>query len=574
MRKFFLLSLLISLYLSLNITGLQAQQVALTQTYSDDNITFAYPAGWVVGRVGSDAVELGSSIRALDAPNSGLDRGEVYMRILISVGALASAGPQSYLEELSSQATRNQVYGEIENITINRRSAAIVQRDDLGRNIERIIGIIDMGNGRIGGILATIAQDEVDLHFNNVVAILATLSATDVVESGFWTYVDDFIRFQYPLDWEVARVTDELINIKNTDEAFLGLPEQALIQVVTFDLFRVDVTYEQVILGIESQEPTYTFNELVPTTVGDDDGAVVRYTIDDEGIEGLFILFPLFDGRIGLVNLQVPSGELANYADVITTVAESVEVPATVLLTGSQLPFDTFARYETEDSNYEMNHPPNWLVQEIPTGLLLSNDLNIAQRTVNDLETGTVLMLVYPRIEQLPFPVDVRTPTAVTNRFRQASPSIGITQLSDTIRTVDDDGFVTSTVYGLHPEYDLWIITQEKPNNQILTSLVYTPRGEMGLHQRQVRTVTQSFEYSGASLTDCDLTAINVVNARSGPGVAFSVQESVGANAPIKGIAQTIGGDGFIWWQIEGGGWVREDVVTETDNCYLLPPPS
>lgn len=566
MRRFFLMLLL----LIPTVISVQAQQVALTQSYRDENVLFAYPAGWVVGEVTNDTIELGSNLRALDALNSGLDRGEVYMRVLISVGALASADPQAYLEQLNAQATRNQVYGEIDAIRINGRQAAIVTRDDLGRSVQRIIGIIDMGNGKIGGILATVAQGEIDLHYDNVLAILATLSATEVMESGFWTFVDDFIRFRYPFDWTVKRMTNNVVNVTNSSDAFMGSPGQALIQVVTLDLFAVDVSYEQIILGIEAEEPTYQIGNLVPTTVGNDDGALVRYTVEVEGLEGIFVLFPLFDGRIGLVNIQVPVGELANYADVMTTLSESVEVPATVLFTGAQLDFDTFAYYETDDGNYAMFHPPNWLVQEIGTGLLFSNDLNIAERTINNLERGTVLMLVYPRIEQLPFPVSVRTPTAITNRFRQASPSIGITKLSETIRTTNDDGFVTSTVYGLHPDYDLWIIAQEKPNDQIVTSIVYTPRGEMGLHQRQVRIVTESFDYTGL-VTNCDIAAINVVNARSGPGAAFGVQGSLSPDAPTKGVAQATGVDGMTWWQIEGGSWVREDVVTESDNCYLLP---
>ena len=565
--------LLVFMLLNMAIVNIEAQGIALTQSYQDDNVTFGYPAGWVVGAVSGEAIELGSSIRALDAPTLGLDRGETYMRILPRVGALASASPQSYLEQLSFQATRFQVYDEIDAITINGREAAIVTRDDVDRRIERIIGIIDMGDGRIGGIIATVAQDETELHVNNVLAILASLSATEAAQTGYWTYVDEYIRFRYPLDWEITRVNDEVINIKNIGGTFLGLPGEALVQVVTFDLFATDVTYEQVVLSLEAAEPTYQIGELAATTVGDEDGAVVRYTIEEEAVEGLFVLFTLFDGRIGLVNMQTAVGELANYAEVLTTLTESVEVPPTALLQGARLEFDTFAQYRTEDGNFNLFHPPNWLVGEIETGLLLSNDLNISDRNVNNLRPQTVLMLLYPRIDQLPFPVDIRTPTAVTNRFRLAASSIGITKLSETIRTVDENGLATSTVYGIHPNYDVWILSQEKPNNQILTSLVYTPRGEMGLHQRQIRTAMASFDYIGLTVTDCDITATSVINSRSGPGVAFSVQDALVADVPVQGIAQDIGADGLIWWQIEGGSWVREDVVEETGNCYLLPPP-
>lgn len=570
MRRLFWI-LLVVLMSAVSMVG--AQEIALPQTYSDENVTFGYPAGWVVGQASADVIELGSSVRALDAPTMGLDRGEAYMRILPRVGALASTSPVSYLEQLSQQATRTQIYREIDDIKINGRAAAIVTRDDTDRQIERIIGIIDMGDGRIGGIIATVAQDETDRHMNNVTTILASLSATEVVETGYWTYVDEFIRFRYPLNWGVTRVNDDVININNASGSFLGLPGQVLVQVVTFDFFATDVTYEQVILSIQASEPTYEIEDLTATTIGEEQGAVARYTIPNDGIEGLFVLVTLFDGRVGLVNVQTASGELANSVQVVTTITESVDVPPTALLRGSQLTFDTFANYRTTDGNFRLSHPPNWLVLETETGLVLSNDVNIAERTVNNLEPQTVLMLVYPRVDQLPFPVDIRTPTAITNRFRLASASIGITKLSETIRTVDENGFATSTVYGLHPEYDIWIIAQEKPRNQILTSLIYTPRGEMGLHQRQVRTVTESFEYIGLTVTNCEITATSNINTRSGPGVAFGVQESLTPDVPVQGIAQDIGADGFIWWQIEGGSWVREDVVEASENCALLLPP-
>lgn len=477
----------------------QAQDIALTQSYRDANVTFGYPAGWVVGEATSELIELGSTFRALDAATSGLDRGETYMRILPQVGALASISPAGYLEQLSTQATRTQIYGEINDLRINRRAAAIVTRDDTDRQIERIIGITDMGDGRIGGIIATVAQGETALHMDTVITILASLSATDVVETGYWTYVDEGIRFRYPLEWIVSRANSDVVNISNSDDVFRGLPDEVLIQVVTFDLFTADVPYEQVMLSIEASQPTYDVGDLTATLIGTEEGAVARYTVPDDGIEGLFVFFTLFDGRVGLVNIQAPIGELVNYVEVVTTITESVEVPPTALLRGAQLADDTFANYDTDDGNYALSHPPSWLVLETDTNLVLSNNVNITELTITNLSPQTVLMLVYPRTDDLPFPIDIRTPTAVINRFRLASASIGITQLSETIRTVDDAGLATSTVYGVHPDYDIWIIAQQRPNDQILTSLVYTPRGEMGLHQRQVRTVTDSFVYKQVS---------------------------------------------------------------------------
>lgn len=571
MRKFWLMTIVLVLLPAVGLGQVVAQEVNLTQNYQDDQITFSYPAGWVVGRVTGNDVEIGSSINALGAPSRGLNRGEVYMRILVDVGALASADPVGYLEQLSSQATVNQDYGEIEPLTINDRVAALVTRNEVDRSIERLIGIIDMGNGRLGGLIATVAQDDLDPHYNEVLAILATLSSTEVLKSGYWTFVDEAIRFRYPLNWAIERITPTVVNMGNTDEAFTGEAGQAFVQVVTFDLFAVDVPYEKVVLAIEAEEPNYVMGDLVATTVGEEEGAVVRYTVEGEGIEGLMVLFTLFDGRIGLVNLQTAAGELGNYVDAVTTIAESVEVPATVLLSGAQLNANTFADFSTED--FALKHPPNWLVQTIPTGLLMSNDLDIADRTIQDLRPGSVLLLIYPSVAQLPFQVEVSTPTAITNRFRRAAASIGIEKLSDTIRQIAPNGQVTSTVYGLHPNYDVWVIAVSQLDGRILTTFVYTPKGEMGLHQRQVLAMLGSFDYLTAG-NECVLTAINVVNTRAGAGLNFAVRESLQAEQTTIAVAQLTGLDGFVWWQLADGSWIREDGVLESDTCAGLPLPA
>jgi hypothetical protein len=35
--------------------------------------------------------------------------------------------------------------------------------------------------------------------------------------------------------------------------------------------------------------------------------------------------------------------------------------------------------------------------------------------------------------------------------------------------------------------------------------------------------------------------------------------------------AQAIGSDGYIWWRLTSGLWVRSDVVSEIGDCDQLP---
>lgn len=61
------------------------------------------------------------------------------------------------------------------------------------------------------------------------------------------------------------------------------------------------------------------------------------------------------------------------------------------------------------------------------------------------------------------------------------------------------------------------------------------------------------------------------VNQRRGPGTGFEIAGVLEDGAAANAVAQAVGIDGLTWWQLEGGGWVREDVVSEQGACAGLP---
>lgn len=70
------------------------------------------------------------------------------------------------------------------------------------------------------------------------------------------------------------------------------------------------------------------------------------------------------------------------------------------------------------------------------------------------------------------------------------------------------------------------------------------------------------------AMAGCTVSAANV-NMRGGPGTNYEVRGSLTTSATAVGQAQ--GADGFIWWQLADGNWVRSDVVTEEGDCESLP---
>ncbi len=69
----------------------------------------------------------------------------------------------------------------------------------------------------------------------------------------------------------------------------------------------------------------------------------------------------------------------------------------------------------------------------------------------------------------------------------------------------------------------------------------------------------------------CTITSYGAVNRRTGPGTNFSRTGimTYGQSAPAT--AQTIGTDGYLWYQLDDGTFVRSDVVAATGDCASLP---
>lgn len=69
----------------------------------------------------------------------------------------------------------------------------------------------------------------------------------------------------------------------------------------------------------------------------------------------------------------------------------------------------------------------------------------------------------------------------------------------------------------------------------------------------------------------CGVRAANTVNLRSGPGTEFDLAGSLTGGQTAIIVGQATGSDGFTWWKLESGNWVRSDVITAGGNCADVP---
>jgi hypothetical protein len=77
-------------------------------------------------------------------------------------------------------------------------------------------------------------------------------------------------------------------------------------------------------------------------------------------------------------------------------------------------------------------------------------------------------------------------------------------------------------------------------------------------------------ESAEEAMAGCTVTGANV-NLRTGPGTNFDVAGTLAADTAMTATGQAQGADGFVWWNLESGAWVRSDVVTEEGDCASLP---
>jgi hypothetical protein len=71
--------------------------------------------------------------------------------------------------------------------------------------------------------------------------------------------------------------------------------------------------------------------------------------------------------------------------------------------------------------------------------------------------------------------------------------------------------------------------------------------------------------------TTCTIRARSNVNLRQGPGTNYNVAGTLGGGQEAEVQAQAAASDGYTWWQLVDGSWVRSDLAEEITDCSGMP---
>ncbi len=82
---------------------------------------------------------------------------------------------------------------------------------------------------------------------------------------------------------------------------------------------------------------------------------------------------------------------------------------------------------------------------------------------------------------------------------------------------------------------------------------------------------TAASNTTAASTSACSITAVKGANLRTGPGTTFDRAGALAAGASQSVVGQANGSDGFVWWKLDSGSWVRSDLVQTGGDCTAVP---
>jgi hypothetical protein len=228
-----------------------------------------------------------------------------------------------------------------------------------------------------------------------------------------------------------------------------------------------------------------------------------------------------------------------------------------------------------------LNGPPPYTLHMQGEGsyaLLIEEGSNLSGNELGTLAPGEALQVtVPPQDDQLDYiTLDVNPGTTVTLHW-------GVPQKEFPVR----DG-ANIPIFSLNDDwndgYGIYDLSQGTPpftvslDNPILVGETFTftlaegetPLSPDGATTAGTSTNTETETQSGAD-TACTVSANSNVNQRSGPGTDFDVSGTLagGSSAGVDG--QTTGTDGFTWYRLTTGAWVRGDLVTAGAGCSEVP---
>ncbi len=320
---------------------------------------------------------------------------------------------------------------------------------------------------------------------------------THAQEEAVKTYQDEAIRFEYPAEWVLGRVSQNNI-LLGTDLAASGGPgnlKSGQLHLIIFkNLGRTDTTTPTQFLEelVTRSDPNRAYSETIEAVVEDKNGASLAFIEPNRQREGIIAVVALEDGRlVGLIAFA-PLEEMDESVDVVIDILASLDVGEDVEITpepdaettpdasGEQL-------YTSGDPLLSFRYPVGWLAQALqsPPLVVVAKDLSIFSKTPDDYREGDLLILIAPDVEVLVSsfgyvvrPGQIPRPRSVAAYFVSTGSTSGY-QASGDIIVTEQDGKISARTLSTKDNHERLVVVLEDGQNDLITVIIFAGAGQI-----------------------------------------------------------------------------------------------
>lgn len=396
--------------------------------------------------------------------------------------------------------------------------------------------------------------------------ILASAQEHYEFESGY--------DLEVPAGWEVEEVEDRIISIsKSSSSAVVLVPDPSLVEDMRFDASELPELVEHIYDNLFSDAGQFSSKFLEEDTIDGRDVVYYEFFHEDENLTVLLIAFAFSDEAAGYV-VGLSNGDDFDDRDEVFDIVASFDVVDTdddfslTLGGNSDLTFHTLypiAEIDEEEADEAFGPvvgiPDGWELSIEGEAVSVSNDLGsnvelsfevgFSFLIENPDDSDQSMQLFDPLLMAQAFDIN-QPPTNTSNAFVELGEALDISIDEDDLEALEIDGRDALALDNF--------IMLEMSSGEVALAVI----NEDWELDDTAMDILASFDSESAS---CAVGSAQNVNVRQSNSTSTGVVTTLDAQSLSLVSGQATGNDGFVWWRLANGGWVRSDVVSEFYNC-------
>lgn len=326
------------------------------------------------------------------------------------------------------------------------------------------------------------------------------------------TYEDEDIRFEYPSDWVLGRVTRQNV-LLGTNLAASGGPgnlQEGQLHLIVFkNLGDADTTTPTQFLEelVQRGDPNRAYSETIEAVVDDKQGASLIFIEPNREREGLIAVVALDDGCLAGLIAFAPLEGMDEFVDIVIDILATFDMGKPVEVTPEveatpEAEDNIPQRYASEQLALSFLYPQGWTVQALqnPPVIVIVNDLELFSKAPDDYGEGDLLILIAPNTDALAQtfgyvrrPGQIARPRSVAAYFVSTGSTSGYRATGD-ITVSEANGKTIARTFATKDKHERLVVALEDGQGGLITVMIFAASGQIEAQTDIIEALLASLE--------------------------------------------------------------------------------